>query len=386
MAAPNTLSGPLLNVAELEAPPKEEKKQTDSQAAAYIAFFCFLSIISSVFIAICIKEVMKLGFPFPLTISWISYVFTWFFYVAMKAAGLWSPDKDKETGGDKVLPAIENIKVAVASIGSISFMNLCLKVNTVAIYQICKFATIPTTLTLQYFVWGKKTNWRILLSITVLLGGVIYASMTSFDAGVMSPLGIAFAIIAIGSTSVYRIFQDTKQQEFSIGPDSFQASMSGWQAVLGFVACFVAEGLPVENDAKHTVIEWCYHPTYYTPQLHIMLLYLLGVSLAALTVNYTSMVLIGKTGPVAYAVVGNAKTVLTICMGLFMFPGDETAASIRGDIIGCAVGIIGGLFYAYFEYCWKKNVPDFVEAAMPCLVGKKADDWKAEKVAAQSKA
>merc|ERR1719313_376660 len=152
------------------------------------------------------KSVMEHGFPFPLTVSWVAYVFTWLFYVGIKAGKIWQPEKD-ESGNEKNMPAIENIKVAVASIGSISFMNLCLKVNTVAIYQICKFATIPTTLTLQYYVWNKKTNWRILLSLVFLLGGVMYASMTSFDAGKMGIIGVIFAVIAVLSTSVYRIFQ-----------------------------------------------------------------------------------------------------------------------------------------------------------------------------------
>jgi len=375
----NVDSEPLLNVA--EAAPAKKVEQSDSQAATQIAFFCVLSVASSVFIAISMKSVMEHGFLFPLTISWIAYVFTYLFYVGMKAGKVWSPDKD-EAGNDKYLPAIENIKVAVASIGSISFMNLCLKVNTVSIYQICKFATIPTTLVLQYFVWGRKTNWRILVSLSLLLGGVIYSSMKSFDAGKMSPLGIGFAIIAVGSTSVYRIFQETKQKEFKIGPETFQASMSGWQAVLGFVAAFIVEGLPIENDAQHTVIDWLMHPRQYTPELGIMCAWLLGVCCAALLVNYTSMVLIGKTGPVAYAVVGNAKTVFTIILGIMMFPKDENAASIRGDIIGCSIGLVGALFYAYFEYYYKKNLPDFVERTLPFLVAKKADDWKAEQQAA----
>jgi len=384
MTVAANLSNPLLNVVEGEKP-RKEVTQTDSQAAIYIGFFCVLSVASSVFIAICMKEVMKHGFPFPLTIGWVAYVFTWLFYQAIKAAKIWAPEKD-EAGNDKNLPAMENIKVAVASIGSISFMSLCLKVNTVAIYQICKFATIPTTLVLQYFVWGKTTNWRILLSLVFLLAGVIYASMKSFDAGKMLPQGIAFAVIAVGSTSVYRIFQETKQKEFKIGPETFQASMSGWQAVLGLVACVIVEGLPIENDAQHTVFEWLSHPMRYSPQLHIMLLWLLGVCVSALLVNYTSMVMIGKLGPVAYAVIGNAKTVFTIILGIMLFPQDENAASIRGDIIGCSVGIVGALFYAYFEFCWKKHLPDFVEKTMPCLVSKKVDDWKSEKMAEQSKA
>ena len=50
-------------------------------------------------------------------------MFTWLFYLVIKVTGFWSPEKDKQ-GNDKSLPAMENIKVAVASIGSISFMNL----------------------------------------------------------------------------------------------------------------------------------------------------------------------------------------------------------------------------------------------------------------------
>merc|ERR1719454_2533074 len=137
---------------------------------------------------------MTRGFPFPLTVSWVAYCFTWIFYEAIKIGGIWKPEKDA-AGNEKNMPLIENMKVAVASIGSISFMNLCLKVNTVAIYQICKFATIPTTISLQYFVWGKKTNWRILVSLALLLGGVMYASMKSFDAGKMPPIGIVFALV-----------------------------------------------------------------------------------------------------------------------------------------------------------------------------------------------
>jgi len=381
MAASGRLSAgatPLLSHEE----PKKEVKKDESKEAAQIVFFCVLSVLSSVFIAICMKKVMEMGFPFPLTVSWVAYVFTWIFYQVIKATGMWSPEKDN-AGNEKNMPAVENIKVAVASIASISFMNLCLKVNTVAIYQICKFATIPTTITLQYFVWAKKTNWRILLSLSLLLGGVIYASMKSFDAGKMGPVGVAFALVAVCSTSVYRIFQETKQTEWKIGPETFQSSMSGWQAVLGLVACLIVEGLPVENDAEHTNIAWLRNPTKFSPQLHVTLLWMLGVCVAALTVNYTSMVLIGKTGPVAYAVVGNAKTILTIIMGIIMFPKDENAASIRGDVIGCSIGLVGGIFYAYFEFCFKKEKPDFVESMMPSLVKVRVSDWQAERKAAK---
>lgn len=111
--------------------------------------------------------------------SFIAYVFTWLYYVAIRATGAWVPAKDDE-GKDKCLPMIENIKVALSSISSISFMNLCLLTNTVAIYQICKFATIPCTLCLQYFVFKQSSNWRVVASLAIILGGVGYSTFKGF--------------------------------------------------------------------------------------------------------------------------------------------------------------------------------------------------------------
>merc|ERR1712224_192975 len=99
----NELDKPLV-----EKPPAKN----ESSEAGKIFFFCILSVISSVFIAICMKEVMENGFPFPLTVSWVAYVFTWLFYVVMKATNLWQPEKEAD-GSDKNMPAMENIKVAV---------------------------------------------------------------------------------------------------------------------------------------------------------------------------------------------------------------------------------------------------------------------------------
>merc|ERR1719263_1822358 len=116
---------------------------------------------SSVMIVLCNKEVFENGFPFPLTMSWIAYCFTLLYYKVLGWSGAWTKQKD--------MPLIENCKVATASIASISFMNLCLLTNTVAIYQICKFAVIPCTLVIQCMGVLKggelNTNWKVLLSL-----------------------------------------------------------------------------------------------------------------------------------------------------------------------------------------------------------------------------
>jgi solute carrier family 35 protein E3 len=288
--------------------------------------------------------------------------------VILKASGVWVPQKD-ENGKDQCLPRKENIKVAVSAVCSISFMNLCLLTNTVAIYQICKFATIPCTLCLQYFVFNQHTNWRVLFSLVFILGGVGYSSFKGFQAGNLEFKGIAFAVLAVISTSVYRIWQGTKQKEFKVGPVDFQATLAGWQVCFGFFVAVFSEFLPSEQNT--TVLVWFGNMHSFSPNLGATVLWILGVCVAALTVNFTSFGLIGKTGPVAYAVVGHAKTVLTIFLGIVMFPEQETVETIRSDVLGCGIALCGVVAYTHFEYCFKQKVPDWVELNLPCLVKNK---------------
>lgn len=147
--------------------------------------------------------------------------------------------------------------------------------------------------------------------------------------------------------------------------------MAGCQAVLGLVAAVVTEFVPAEQDK--TVMEWFQDAMNegFTYRLGVTLLWMLGVCVAALTVNFTSFGLIGKVGPIAYAVVGHAKTVLTIILGIVLFRSQETHATIIGDIVGCSVALCGVLAYTHFEYCFHNKVPDWVEKNLPALVKSK---------------
>lgn len=347
-------SAPLPGLSALNEPlVKEPEKKPMLSGAAFVVIYIIGSIMSSVLIVLCNKEVFENGFPFPLTMSFIAYCFTWLYYQLLQVSGAWTKKGD--------LPAIENIKVALSSIGSISFMNLCLLTNTVAIYQICKFAVIPCTLVIQSLFFTVKTNWRVISSLVLILSGVGWSSGMSFESGKLSVQGIIYAVLAVITTSVYRIWQETKQKEFKLGPIDFQSTMAGWQAGLGLLAAVGTEFFPVEKD--YTV------PQYFAKvqaegfggKFPVTMLWLAGVCLMALTVNFTSFGLIGKTGPIAYAVVGHAKTVLTIIMGILLFPKEEDKATITADIVGCGVAMFGVIAYGHFEYCLQNNKPDIFQ-------------------------
>jgi len=268
------------------------------------------------------------------------------------------------------LPSIENFKVALSSVGSISFMNLCLLTNTVAIYQICKFAVIPCTLVIQKLLYTVDTNWRVLCSLAVVLGGVGYSTMTGFEAGTLTPKGITFACLAVLSTSIYRIWQETKQKEYKVGPVDFQATMAGWQAVVGLFFAVAVEFFAVESGKTVPSYFVAVYNEGFGGRFPGACAWMLGTCIFALLVNFTSFGLIGKTGPIAYAVVGHAKTVLTIIMGIALFPSEDTEKTIIADIVGCAVAMFGVIAYGHFELCLKKKKADIVERNFPSLCAK----------------
>jgi len=178
-------------------------------------------------------------------------------------------------------------------------------------------------------------------------------------------------LLAVVSTSVYRIWQETKQKEFKIGPVDFQATMAGWQAGLGLVVAFAIEFFPVEQEKTVPAYFAAVSKEHFGGDFPATCKWMMGVCLMALTVNFTSFGLIGKTGPIAYAVVGHAKTVLTIIMGIVLFRSQETHRTITADIVGCGVAMFGVIAYTHFEYCFKNNKPDWVEKNFPALVSKK---------------
>merc|ERR1719163_1704186 len=108
---------PLLKADSGSTPAKADPGKGQGPSGTFmVVAYIIGSVFSSVLIVLCNKEVFQLGFPFPLTVSCIAYGFTWLYYKVLAASGAWTKQKD--------LPAIENIKVALSSISSISFMNL----------------------------------------------------------------------------------------------------------------------------------------------------------------------------------------------------------------------------------------------------------------------
>ena len=87
------------------------------------------NVTSSVTLVLLNKRVFSNGFYYPMTLSFFHFVFTIFFYEALRVCGVYKRP-------EKQMPQFEKFKVAFAGFASIGFMNLSLTYNSVGFYQV----------------------------------------------------------------------------------------------------------------------------------------------------------------------------------------------------------------------------------------------------------
>ncbi|CAN1346284.1 UDP-xylose transporter 1 [Linum perenne] len=257
----------------------------------------FLSVASSVSIVICNKALMSnLGFPFATTLtSWHLVVTFCTLYVAHRFNLFESKSVDTKTV----------ILFGLLNGVSIGFLNLSLGFNSIGFYQMTKLAIIPFTVLLETLFLNKYFSQKIKFALFLLLVGVGIASVTDLQ---LNCLGTVLSLLAILTTCVGQI-----------------------AAIL-----FVTGPLVDQFLTKKNVFAYKYNPLVVT---FIMLSCLIAVA-----VNFSTFMVIGKTSPVTYQVLGHLKTCLVLLLGYTLL---HDPFSYR-NIVGILVAMAGMVLYSYF--------------------------------------
>ncbi|KAH9668305.1 UDP-xylose transporter 3 [Citrus sinensis] len=266
-----------------------------------------LSVISSVSIVICNKALISsLGFTFATTLtSWHLLVTFCSLHVA-----LWmklfehKPFDPRAVMGFGVLNGI-----------SIGLLNLSLGFNSVGFYQMTKLAIIPCTILLETLFFRKKFR-NIQLSLVILLVGVGIATVTDLQLNV---LGSVLSLLAVLTTCVAQIWD----QMFSHGQNSF-ANISLNQLL--------------SDDQYHPEeVQSFFNPTA------VSVFFIVLSCLISVSVNFSTFLVIGKTSPVTYQVLGHLKTCLVLAFGYVLL---HDPFSWR-NILGILIAVIGMVLYSY---------------------------------------
>jgi len=280
-----------------------------------------LSVISSVSIVICNKALIStLGFSFATTLtSWHLLVTFCSLHIA-----LWlklfehKPFDARAVMGFGILNGI-----------SIGLLNLCLGFNSVGFYQMTKLAIIPCTVLLETLFFQKDFSRKIQFSLVILLVGVGIATVTDLQ---LNLLGSVLSLLAIVTTCVAQIMTNTIQKRFKVSSTQLLYQSCPYQATTLFLTGPFVDGLLTNENV---------FAFKYTP--HVLIFIVLSC-LISVSVNFSTFLVIGKTSPVTYQVLGHLKTCLVLAFGYILL---HDPFSWR-NILGILIAIVGMGLYSYF--------------------------------------
>ncbi|KDP45715.1 hypothetical protein JCGZ_17322 [Jatropha curcas] len=293
-----------------------------------------LSVVSSVSIVICNKALIStLGFTFATTLtSWHLLVTFCSLHVA-----LWmklfehKPFDARAVMGFGILNGI-----------SIGLLNLSLGFNSVGFYQMTKLAIIPCTVLLETLFFRKKFSRNIQLSLMILLVGVGIATVTDLQLNV---LGSVLSLLAVITTCVAQIMTNTIQKKFKVSSTQLLYQSCPYQAITLFIIGPFLDGLLTNQNV---------FAFKYTPQV---LFFIVLSCLISVSVNFSTFMVIGKTSPVTYQVLGHLKTCLVLAFGYVLL---RDPFSWR-NILGILIAVIGMVLYSY--YCTVESQQKASEAS-----------------------
>lgn len=285
-----------------------------------------LSVVSSVSIVICNKALMSsLHFNFATTLtSWHLLVTFCSLHVAQLLKFFEHKPIDFQTViGFGVLNGI-----------SIGMLNLSLGFNSVGFYQMTKLAIIPCTVLLETLFLSKIFSKSIKFSLSILLLGVGIATITDLQ---LNMLGSCLSFLAVVTTCVAQIMTNTIQKKYKVSSTQLLYQSCLYQSVT-----LLIPGPSLDRFLTGKSV----FSFEYTPQV---VAFIVLSCLISISVNFSTFLVIGKTSPVTYQVLGHLKTCLVLAFGYSLL---KDPFSWR-NILGIMIALVGMILYSY--YCTQEK-------------------------------
>jgi len=281
-----------------------------------------LSVVSSVSIVIANKYLIStLGFQYVTFLTAMHMLVT---AVALRVAAKHNFLEPKEIERQALLrfSCINGI--------SIAFLNLSLGFNSVGFYQMTKLAIIPCTVMMHTVYYGKKYSSAIKGALGILLLGVGIATVTDVQ---LNALGTCMSVCAVITTCVSQIWTNHYTKQFQVSSTQLLYAASPYMAgILSIIAlpldAQLVGGTPFDVTWSVPVLFWAAVTC--------------GI---AISVNFSTFLVIGKCDAVTYQVLGHLKTMLVLGFGFTVIGNPATGR----NLMGIAVALVGMIVYAQVE-------------------------------------
>lgn len=277
------------------------------------------NILSVVGVVITNKYITEVdGYNFMIFLSFLHFVATTIGTRLLLSVGVF---QYKEASFAGVLP------VSLGSLLSVAFMNLNLSHNSVGFYQLSKLACIPATLIIQFLAYKASVPTSVQLTLIPITFGVGYTTVYDID---INFVGLVYATLAVLATAMSQIFTNTYQKSLDCNALQLLHHTSPIIGLGMLVLC------PVFDDVtalqRHVLTRGC------VGRIALSCVFALGV-------NISNYLVLGKTSPLTYQVLGHVKTVLILVLGFTMFnkPFDIQQG------IGITVAMLGVIAYTELQ-------------------------------------
>eukprot|EP00760_Papus_ankaliazontas_P024474 PhM_4_TR2339/c0_g1_i1/m.50078/K15285/SLC35E3; solute carrier family 35, member E3 len=285
-----------------------------------VPFFLFLNASSSICIVFANKYLFEFyNFRYGTLLTLFHFIATYVGLEVTCAMGLFERKKVEIT---RVLP------LCASFCGFVVLTNLSLVHNSVGFYQLMKVLTTPVIVLLQTLFYGETFGPQIKLSLLIICVGVVAATVTDVQ---LNTTGTLIASLAVLVTSQYQIWVGTKQKELDL--NSMQ--LLHYQAPLS--AVMLVPCVPLLDNIS-TLLQRGF------PSATTVFFILISCAIAFL-VNLSTFLVIGKTSPITYNVLGHFKLTVILVLGfvLFSYPLDAK------NLSGIALTLSGVFYYTHLK-------------------------------------
>lgn len=253
----------------------------------------------------------KYGFKFATTLTAFHLTCTFILLLLSAKLGIFEI---------KRLPIKDVSKLAAGTMGFICFTNLSLQHNSVGFYQVMKVMTTPTVVIIESLLYQKYLENKLKLSLLPVCIGVIITTATDFR---LNLVGTGYAVAGVIVTSFYQIWSGTLQRSLECNGLQLQTYVAPLAAIfiLPFVPLFDNYAL---NDLESI---WYYH---FTPN-NLSIISITGFF--GFLVNISIFLVIGRSSPLSYNILGHCKTVVVLLSDFILFGRPFTFKSTSGIVL-----------------------------------------------------
>lgn len=207
----------------------------------------------------------------------------------------------------KRLPLKDVSKLAAGTMGFICLTNLSLQHNSVGFYQVMKVMTTPTVVVIESLLYQKYLDTPLKIALIPVCLGVIVTTVTDFR---LNAIGAAYATAGVIVTSFYQIWSGTLQKSLDCNALQLQTYVSP------LAALFILPFIPIFDNYSLADLDSIWFYTFNPVNTGLILI----TGLFGFLVNVSIFLVIGRSSPVSYNVLGHGKTVFVLGSD-FMFFG-----------------------------------------------------------------